>query len=672
MTRKKQRAFAELTWQDLEDWAGARVVGRGRGYLKQVSDLKITADGKLLAWVYGSKQYATQVGFDADGKLFSNCTCPYGLACKHAVAMILVYLDAVKNGRKVPLADPDDERLEAFDDTDEEDSDETEDDDRDGFDEMEDDREPAPSRKPGSGERHKSSGQALQAYLDGLNREALAELLLEMAGKHIEVREDLNDRASLKSGKTGQLAKAVRKEIDSLASEPAWSNHWSGEGNTPDYSRVRERLRALLAAGQADEVVALGEHLLKKGIQQVEMSDDEGETGREIGECMVIVFQALPKSSGPISKQLMWEINARLADDYAILDDAEGPVSGDDASPTDWSAVADELAKRLTAIPATGKDTGDGSFHRKYERHAIMRWQILALEKAKRKEEIIPLLEREVPVTDCYPELVDALLAAKRRQDAESRAREGFARTVGSLPGIAWDLVTRLRAIADANGNKPLVAAYCTMEFFNQPDVSGYAALEKAATAAGVWPAVRHFVLLHLETGVHPDRLTAGPGKPEDSPAWPLPPTGLALPAEKPGRHYFPDTETLIDIAIREKRNDDALKWHEQAKKRRGLWGGDSADKVATAVQRTHPDAALKLWQRLAEEQIARVTPSAYQTAGQFLNKAKALCAREKRMDEWKKYLEKLRAENQRRPRMKDVLDKLENRRRPILAGNAP
>ena len=53
-TRKK---FADLAWQDLEDWAGSRVVDRGKGYKGEVEDLNVTEDGFLLAWVYGSRKY---------------------------------------------------------------------------------------------------------------------------------------------------------------------------------------------------------------------------------------------------------------------------------------------------------------------------------------------------------------------------------------------------------------------------------------------------------------------------------------------------------------------------------------------------------------------------------------------------------------------------------------
>jgi len=43
------------------DWAGTRVVGRGKGYKGEVEDLSVTENGFLLAWVHGNRKYATKV-----------------------------------------------------------------------------------------------------------------------------------------------------------------------------------------------------------------------------------------------------------------------------------------------------------------------------------------------------------------------------------------------------------------------------------------------------------------------------------------------------------------------------------------------------------------------------------------------------------------------------------
>ena len=51
------------------------------------------------------------VYLDQKGLLDSECTCPYDWDCKHAVAVILEYLERIEAKKRVPKAKPDDERL---------------------------------------------------------------------------------------------------------------------------------------------------------------------------------------------------------------------------------------------------------------------------------------------------------------------------------------------------------------------------------------------------------------------------------------------------------------------------------------------------------------------------------------------------------------------------------
>ena len=80
MNRKTSKTdlFKKLTWNDLEEWAGSRVLSRGQGYQRsnRVKELAHTQTGALVAWVHGEQRYATEVDFE-DGELISVCTCPY-------------------------------------------------------------------------------------------------------------------------------------------------------------------------------------------------------------------------------------------------------------------------------------------------------------------------------------------------------------------------------------------------------------------------------------------------------------------------------------------------------------------------------------------------------------------------------------------------------------------
>jgi len=488
-------------------------------------------------------------------------------------------------------------------------------------------------------------------------------MLMELAQKNCDVHEDLSTRITFKSGDYDKLAKSIKREIDSISSEPAYSNSWSDDSNIPDYSKVEGKLRKLLDAGKADEVVSIGEHLWKKGMEQVGMSHDEGELGCEITRCMKVVFGALAKTSMPHWKRILWEIDMELSDEYSILDGIKIPLSESGASKEGWNNVASELAKRLLPARPT-RDEKSSHSHETYIREKTMKWLIAALKSAGREDEVIPLLEREAPVTSCYEDLVDSLVAAGKIDEAEKHAREGFSRTIEKLPGIAWILVERLQKIAVKRRDKLLSLSYLAMKFFDRPELSKFLEIEKSANDAGAWKEVRESLLNFLETGIPPESVS---GSNADVKKWPLPPTGLKIPKEATGFKRFPDFSTLIDISIKEKRNGDAIRLCQQGGSSASrYWGGDSA-KVADAVKLTHPDFSLKTWRELAEQNISAGNPRGYESAIPYLNRIKLLYEELKRTNEWNKYLAELYETNKRRPRMKDVLDKIENRRSKII-----
>ena len=120
----KAAGWAVLTWDDLDRWAGSRSVSRGRSYQNQgrVKDLAISADDRLLATVQGGDRYVVSVWLNAGkkrhDKIESHCTCPVGYNCKHAVATVAAYLQALTEGATVPTADPDDPRWRKLSDAD--------------------------------------------------------------------------------------------------------------------------------------------------------------------------------------------------------------------------------------------------------------------------------------------------------------------------------------------------------------------------------------------------------------------------------------------------------------------------------------------------------------------------------------------------------------------------
>ena len=69
-----------------------------------------------MADVLGTHRYATRIsvegrGRDLSKRLEAACSCPVGDRCKHGVAVILEFLNAIENGTAVPATDDNDRRL---------------------------------------------------------------------------------------------------------------------------------------------------------------------------------------------------------------------------------------------------------------------------------------------------------------------------------------------------------------------------------------------------------------------------------------------------------------------------------------------------------------------------------------------------------------------------------
>jgi uncharacterized Zn finger protein len=678
--RKSRPGWAKLTWDGLAAWAGERSLERGQSYQRggRVRDLAVTADGELLAWVQGTHRYATTVELAPRGRgadrLHSQCTCPVGFnGCKHAVAVVLEYLEALRNKTPVPEADAGDRRWKLLDEEAEGGDWEDFEADEESEDDFEEDAEEPRRGRSRAARKSRAGDESLREFLQSQTAAQLVDLMVGLAGQYPEVQEALQERRALDTGRVGELVRKARREIEDLTAEPAWENRWTGEGDIPDYSGLQRRLEQLLEHGQADAVLELGRRLLKRGSNQVEESHDEGETASAIGECMAVVFRALPRSSLPNPQKILYAIDAFLADEYSILDQVEDDVFEGPWTPADWSAVADELARRLGPAP---RSSGGDEFSRNYRRDRLSNWLIDALDRAERSPEALAFCEAEARLTGSYERLVRRLIAERRLDDAARWATEGIEKTEAQWPGIARGLREMLRELAEKHRDWPLAAAYRAEDFFKAPNVQTFKILLKAAAKAKVEAAVRAAALRFLETGKRPTE-GAGAGtrkqKGASGDAWPLPalphpepasrgrPIGPA--AQEPGPHF----KVLLDLAIAEKRPDDVLTWYDriQATRRRSPWGGYGFEdeRVADAVAATHPERALAIYRKMADAQIDLTNPSAYQEAARHLRKVRKVLHAAGRDAEWEPLIAGIREMNARKRRLLEILDRLDNKR---------
>jgi uncharacterized Zn finger protein len=313
-----------------------------------VSTLAVTEKGGLIAWVEGSERYATWVQVNDEGLLESFCTCPYEIGCKHGVAMVFEYLERLDKKQRVPKAKKDDERLALFEDND-------------WDDEIDDDEDTLPEALDGE----------VEAFLKGRTKAQLIELIRELAQSNQKIAGELSDRLPVIAGNTKAVVARIRREIREIGDEPDWDDHWRNDVHIPDYSRIRTKLKALLDAGNADEVLALGEELIRTGTRQVEEIHDEGETAMEIADCMPVVVKALNQSSMSARDRLAWAMETVLMDQYELCE-AFAEYLHRQHSKAAWHALGDHLLKRLSTLKnSSGDDDINRSYGRDQRRRAL-------------------------------------------------------------------------------------------------------------------------------------------------------------------------------------------------------------------------------------------------------------------------------------------------------------
>jgi uncharacterized Zn finger protein len=644
--KKISAVLRNLTLDDLREWAGAKILNRGKSYVRNVKGLSRMEDSTLAAWVSGSEEYATSVHLDSDGDFDYSCSCPYDWGpCKHTVAVVLAAAENVKQKMTIPLLAEDDDLFHAlFDDSDDDygDDDEWQD----------EDEEPEFMAAPATGK-----GKArLRKIFEGMDREELGALLLDLCGRYPEIERGLLEKKQLASGRVDKIVSSLRREIREVTAEPAWRNHLNDEGNIPDYSHVRAQLQALLTSGHADALLQLGEELWTRGNTQVEQSHDEGDTATEIAECMEVVLRAVPQSSMTPSEQLLWVIDHTLADEYSLLESGGKMLENGTYSQAHWREVADILDARLKSM----SKPDSSAFSETYRRSGVLNMLIEAFERSGQREKIIPLLEKEADVCRCYGKLVDALLAAGEKEKARQWCIRGFERTVENASGIAAELQGRLREMAEREKRHDLAAAYRAEDFFDSASRKTYTELRKAAEKAKVWPAVRGSVLCYLETGQRPD--PSGKGK--ESKVCPLPTPEVMRPRNKAEKRHerFPDLDMLIDIAILERRFDDVITLYQELRKTK-RWGWETDKAVADAVAESHPQTALDIWRAIAESLIGQVKPKAYEEAAVYLRRMCKVYQETRRDSDWQDLLGELRREHKAKRRLMEVLDGLSGKK---------
>jgi uncharacterized Zn finger protein len=644
----------DLDWATLEAWAGARTLSRGKEYQRgrRVRSLARSWDGTLVAWVDGSEPYATAVTFN-DG-LVSECTCPVGISCKHAVAVVLEYLALCEKNPAVPSLTPDDPRIDLLGLRSEpvpaQDPSRTP---------VSTEPAPSPLQDTGSGKSRKTAGTPRQ-YLEAMNKEELIDFIEELMEIIPEVEQEISDRRAVADADPRPVFEVLLADIDAITQEEAWSDSWRGESQIPDYSPVRKRMEMLLSMGQPDMVIDAGGILLKKGIDQLETGgDDEGETAGEIGSCMDLVFTALRKSSRPANERLLFAIRAELDDEFDLCGDARSFLDGNWPAAA-WSLVADQLLRELELY---GLPNQKGDYSEKYRRDRFTDRVVTALDYAGREEEATQLCIAETDLTDSYARLVRRLLRFGQKEEACAWILRGIEASRKNSPGTARELQALRRDVWEKEGDLLAVAGLRAEEFLCDPSYRSFCELQEAAEKARVWATMEAPVMQYLTSGSVPVPKCEG-GAEKLLIFGVLPRSGLIDPGLWKSRKtpYF---TILVERAVANGKPEEAVMWfdrlREEEKGFRGCYYPE--DKLWDAAADRFPERALRYWMGCADREAQTAQPKGYANAIGYLKKIRALMRKQSRNDEWAAYLAGVREVHARKKKFTGMLDVMEGQK---------
>jgi uncharacterized Zn finger protein len=688
--------WSAVTWDELHSQFGKSTVTKGEQYSRSghVVELSCLATGELLAWVDGTERYATRVtlkkGRKGSPSVVGECSCPVGSQCKHAVAVVLQGLLSLQSGAEIPLVEDEeqDERLQwleedAYDETDEEDGW-----DHEGYD---DDWKPRSRARRATKAKKTSetgpSNQDVAKHIDELSVDAARKLLQQLVAEHPGVREQFKRRLLLSSSETPTLVKRTLAEIRRVTAEPIYVDHWddSRSDSIPDFSLLQQLLERLSDLEQFDELLELGAELRRRGLQQVrESHDEDGELSRPLGDCLDIVFEAIPHSSLPAPEQLLYAIDALLDDEFSICEGA-GAVLDHPHEPAAWSVVADQLASRVQRHGPGKLD----DFSRGYERSCLTGFLISALDHAGRTDEALQWCETEAVENGEYQRLCLRLRELGRSDELRTWALRGIRETEPKLPGIAHSLRELLTEDWKRAKEWGLVAAAQVVEFCEYPTVPAWKDVLQSAKRAKCEAALRESLLWSLERGrlpIHnppqdtPRKTSAAknrtlkkaevPAAPEaDAPGWPLPPLPEGyLPVQRTSRGTMGIANFLIDLALDEGRIDDAIARFEVQRKQKagadgwtwGSFGESKSEEMAVAVAAERPEYALQLRHELLSRALQPTGDGAYDAVVKHLKAIRELSTRLHREGEFARLVEQIRTEHRRRRNLLEKLDRLE------------
>jgi len=585
--------------------AWGRSFERGAGYAAdgRVKRLKVGA-GEASATVRGADAYRVRLWLE-DGEPRFSCTCPVaedGLFCKHCVAVGLV-----------------------------------------AFDQEATDESTGVTAAAGRGRARR--GDDVRAYLQGLDKARLVDLLLEQADEDELLRSRLELAATAAQGAGGDIAR-YRGVIREVICPGGFIDYRS----MYDYSRgvddLIQSLVGLLADGFAVEVIELCEHALACLEDALgEVDDSDGRMG-EIRDRLTTLHheacvQAHPDPVALAERLFEWELHS----DWEVFLGAAATYA-DVLGEAGLAAYRRRAEEVWAALPAVAP--GDEADHF-FGRFTITYMMETLAQLDGDVDGLVAVKERDLSSPYDFVEIAEIYRAAGRHTDALAWAERGLAAYPDCLDARLVDVLADEYELCGRPQDAMLVV-WSLLE--RLPRLDSYQLLKEHAVRTGQWDDWRARALDCLRADAD---APAGGGPARGSLTVGLFGGDLsrfaALPSVPSWRRPAGRSEVVKALVWE---GDVDAAWAEA-----GVGGCSEALWLQLAAARAgdHPEDALPVYERQVERSIAAKNARGYADAVVGLRTIEELMARLGKGDEFPAFVSKIRAAHKQKRSLLKRLD---------------
>ncbi|GHT28938.1 hypothetical protein FACS18942_09770 [Planctomycetales bacterium] len=614
--------WENLNWDDIADIFGNKTKQRGREYAQNgnVKQLWMSRSGRhLLAAVQGNEKYYTHIRLKTGKQknkysVSSQCTCPVGPCCKHAVAAIAAFLDRLANHQPVPLCKQSGRTTWKVSDESGKVKNIVVDFDAEFYDD----------NRGSIAPKQNIENYIKQTYKDKSSGELIG-IILSLVKEYDNVREHFEQLQLSASAGNACVQDKLLKQILTLInreekSHRSYGGYYDEHSNPFDFTKVAEIIKQFNKFGAslpAFDIIA--DKIFKIGKKALECSD--AEESDEFDIVIEALTDVLKRSKADAAEIILWAYKTYHKSDFGIGEYPLKTLKEHHWTVNDWSTVADRIF--------CGKDKSLSCIR--------LEEKIEILDKAQRQGEATDLLRREAKEWYELQTLIHRLIKLNLLDEAEQRIKQ-LCRKPNSQSG-EWN--KELKAIAEKRSDWITLASIQAAEFFTQPNRGNLQVLIKTIGKLKDKEKLRKEISVFLETGILPGK------------NWTLPPFEFAAMPKKSKPHYA----VLCQWAIDEKRADDVLRWYDVFVKSKATYSLDKIE-VADAVADRYPERALDIYCGQAEYEFEQTRH--YEDGIKLLRKAKVVLEKMNRINDWKDILAEVRICHKRKSKLMKLLDELE------------